>query len=312
VEYPQSAASVTVNLQNGLTSYVNFQGGSAPQPGGITNIQTFVGGPGSANTLIGANTPNTWTITAPNSGTLGADTFRGFQNLVGGALADTFAFQQAGSLAGSVDGAGGTDTLDYSQYTGNVTVDLTLNLASLVHQGAAGNVFRIANVTGSIGNDLLVGDSNANVLIGGTGRNVLIGGDGGDTLDASRATGDNLLIGGRTDFDASLAALNAIFAEWTRPDLGFRDRFSDLNSGSNGTGAPALNVLNGQPILLTAATNPQSNNGTVHTDSSPDTLIASNQTDPATGTRVHNWFFDDANDVPVNFDHSSDHETKVK
>jgi hypothetical protein len=45
------------------------------------------------------------------------------------------------------------------------------------------------------------GDANANVLTGGTGRNILIGGSGGDTLDASRATSDNLLIGGRTDFD---------------------------------------------------------------------------------------------------------------
>jgi hypothetical protein len=43
----------------------------------------------------------------------------------------------------------------------------------------------------------LVGDGNANNLIGGTGRNVLIGGLGSDTLDASRATSDNILIGSR-------------------------------------------------------------------------------------------------------------------
>jgi hypothetical protein len=312
LEYTQSTANVTVDLQNGLASFVHFQGGSAPQPGGIFNFQKFVGSQTAPSTLIGADTNNQWTVTDPNSGTVGADTFRGFQNLVGGAMADTFVFQQAGSLAGSVDGGGGTDTLDYSQYTGDVTVDLTLNLASLVHQGASGNVLRIANVTGSNGNNLLVGDANANVLIGGTGRNVLIGGGGGDTLDASRATGDNLLIGGRTDFDAWLAALDAVFAEWTRLDLGFRDRFSDLTGGSNGTGSPALNVVNGQLIRLTAATNPQSNNGTVHADSSPDTLIGSNLVDPATGKRVHNWFFDDSDDLLTNFDHSSDHETQVR
>jgi hypothetical protein len=173
-------------------------------------------------------------------------------------------------------------------------------------------VFHIANVTGSAGSNLLVGNANANVLIGGTGRNVLIGGAGSDTLDASRSTGDNILIGGRTDFDASLDALDAIFAEWTRTDLRFRDRFSDLSTGSNGAEASPLNLVNGQLILLTAATNPSSSNGTVHGDTSPDTLIASNQIDPATGSRVHNWLFYDADDTLIGFLSSSDHRSAAR
>jgi hypothetical protein len=74
---------------------------------------------------------------------------------------------------------------------------------------------------------------------------------------------------------------------------------------------PALNVVNGQPILLTAATNPKSSNGTVHADTSPDTLIGSNQTDPATGRRAHNGFFYDVDDVLVNFLSSSDQRRRV-
>jgi hypothetical protein len=311
LSYLQSAASVSVNLQTGTASYVSLQGGSVPQPGGIANIQSFVGGPGATNTLIAADTPNSWSITGPNSGTVNATTFQGFQDLTGGAAADTFAFQQGGSVSGTVDGGGGVNTLGYSQYTGNITVDLGLNLASLVNQGTAGSVFHIANVTGSIGNDLLVGDANANVLIGGTGRNVLIGDRGSDTLDASRATSDNILVGGWTDYDTSLADLNAIMAEWTRTDLGFRDRFSDLLTGNNGTGVPALNMVNGQLILLTPATNRRSNNGTVHADTSPDTLIGTNQTDPATGKRAHNVFYYDADDVLVNFLSSSDQRRRV-
>src|SRR5262249_15278613 len=162
-------------------------------------IQSFVGGPGSTNTLIAADTPNIWSISGSDRGTVNAFTYQGFQDLTGGAAADTFALQQGGSVSGNVDGGGGANTLDYSQYTGDITVNLALNLASLVNRGAAGSVRHITNVTGSIGNDLLVGDANANVLIGGTGRNILIGGGGGDRLDASRATSDNLLIGGRTD-----------------------------------------------------------------------------------------------------------------
>jgi hypothetical protein len=51
---------------------------------------------------------------------------------------------------------------------------------------------------------------------------------------------------------------------------------------------------------------------TVHAETSADTLTGSNQTDPATGKRAHNWFFYDADDTLVNFLSSSDHKTKVK
>ena len=199
-----------------------------------------------------------------------------------------------------LNGGGGTNTLDYSQYVGDIKVDLPLGTAT----GLTGGIRNIQNVTGSQGNDLIVGDANPNVLIGGTGRNVIIGGAGADTLDASRATSDNILIGGPTDFDTNPAALDAIFAEWTRTDLGFRDRFSDFTTGANGKGVPPLNQVNGKLILLTSST--------VQADSSPDSLIGSNKIDPATGNRVHNWFFFDDDDTLVNFLSSSDHKTKVR
>src|SRR5262249_42416886 len=151
-------------------SYVNLQNGSVPQAGGIAHLQSFTGGPGSANTLIGpdtpstwnltgassgqingaaftftgfqvpvgrtaantlvgADTPNTWTITGADSGTVNALAFRGFQNLAGGAAADSFVFQPGGSVSASVDGGGGSNALDYSHYVGDITVDLALNLA---------------------------------------------------------------------------------------------------------------------------------------------------------------------------------------
>jgi hypothetical protein len=184
----------------------------------------------------------------------------------------------------ALDGGGGTNTLDYSAYVGNVLVDLPVGAAT----GLSGGISHIENVTGSQGNDLLVGDANANELVGGTGRNVLIGGAGPDTLDASRSTGDNLPIGGSTNWDTNLAALQAIMAEWDRTDLGFMDRHSDLLTGTNGQGKPPLNQVNGQLILLTPATNPKSTNGTVHGDASPDTLI---------GGAGQNWFFYDGDDI---------------
>jgi Ca2+-binding RTX toxin-like protein len=259
LNYVQSAASVTVNLQSGAASYVNLQGGTVAQSGGVAHIQSFTGGPGSANTLIGPDTPSTWNLTAANSGTVNAVSFTGFQDLTGSAGADTFVFQQGGSVAGVVDGGGGVNALDYSHYTGDVRVDLALGVASLVHQGAAGGVLHIANVTGSVGNDLLVGDANANVLIGGTGRNLLIGGAGADSLTGGG--GENILIAGYTSYDQNLAALNAIFAEWTSADS-LDVRMHDIRQGGG---------LNGNSILNPIATG--THPATVFDDGAADQLF---------------------------------------
>jgi Ca2+-binding RTX toxin-like protein len=98
-----------------------------------------------------------------------------------------------------------------------VRVNLQLGTAT----GVGGGISNIRNVTGSVGNDLIVGDADANVLIGGTGRNVIIGGGGADRIVGGG--GDNLLIGGTTDYDQNAAALDLIWQEWLLPsDFGTR------------------------------------------------------------------------------------------
>jgi hypothetical protein len=235
--------------------------------------------------------------------------------ILGGSGGNTFAVNALLTIPLTLDGGGGThNKLDYTGYTGPVLVSLPLGYAT----GFAG-ISRIQDVTGSIGNNLLVGDANPNILIGGTGRNVLIGGKGADTLDASRSHDDNILIGGWTNWDMNLAALQAIMKEWdrTEPGFTFAERRSDLLNGTNSLGLPPDNVIsvNGVPtlVLLTPATNPTSSNGTVHGDGAMDKLIGANLINPTTGKRtVHNWFFyEDGVDVLVNFDTSSDRKNKV-
>jgi hypothetical protein len=322
LDYSQDGSPISVYVATISPMDVNGERGSATNlGGGFSNIRSVIGN-NSSTTLIGPDgTNNYWSITGAYKGNLARAqnqasnlAFSQMPNLTGGAMNDTFAFQPGGSISGIVDGRGGTNMLDYSKYTGNITVDLSLNLASLVNQGAANGVFNIANVTGSIGSDLLVGDANPNILIGGTGRNVIIGGAGGDTLDAHLSSGDNILIGGRTDWDSNLAALNAIFAEWTRTDLGpmnsFQIRYNDLLSGTGSTN-PMNKLPDGTLVLLTPATNKTSSNGRVHADSSPDTLIGSNGIDPTTSKRVHNWFFYDSDDMIVNLTNPFDRKNKV-
>ncbi len=160
----------------------------------------------------------------------------------------------------ALGGEGGTNTLDYSGYTGDVTVNLARGTAT-----GLSSIQDFQNVVGSNGDDLLVGDANANVLTGGTGRNILIGGAGADQLIGGG--GDNILIGGTTNYDLNADALESLRTEWDRTDIGFEARIADLMAGVGSGMASA--ALTGGP------------DGTVHADGAADTLDGGGQ----------NWFF---------------------
>lgn len=191
-----------------------------------------------------------------------------------------------------LDGGGGVNTLDYSKYVGDVAVNLLLGTAT----DFAGGISNIQNVTGSQGNDLLVGDANPNVLVGGTGRNIIIGGAGADTITGS-VNQDNILIGGTTLWDTNMTDLMLIMHEWLRMDLNFKQRLSDLSSG--GTTVPN-SVLLGTGVAL--------NNSTVLADASVDTL-----NEPNNNVTGQYWFFVDVGDIVPYFKNGKygDHLTKV-
>jgi hypothetical protein len=272
-------APQVIELVLGTGSNVQVLGGSptAGQTGGNTyNIQstipgvalTISGGTGN-NTLQGPNTANTWQVTGANAGTLdGAVAFAGMQNLIGGSAGNTFQLHSGGSLAGAMNGGGGTNTLDYSAYRGDVTVDLPLNIATAVANG----IVNIQNVTGSQGNDLIIGDAHPNVLRGGTGRNMIIGGGGGDQIYGGG--GDNILIGGTTNYTGQpgLTALEAILHEFlqtydaSNPVNDFDIRVNNIKKGKG--------TLSGTGYFLNATN--------VHADSVVDQIWG--------GGRL-NWFF---------------------
>jgi parallel beta-helix repeat protein len=100
---------------------------------------------------------------------------------------------------------------------------------------------------GGAGSDVLVGGSGADVLLGGTGsdllvgeggRDILIGGGGSDLLFGEG--GSDLLVAGSTAYDANLAALRLLRAEWTA-DRPFADRVNNLSgTGTGGANGPAV------------------------------------------------------------------------
>jgi hypothetical protein len=191
----------------------------------------------------------------------------GVPNLVGGASDDKFVFLSSVPFQGTIHGGSGNNTLDFSQYKGDVTVDLPLGFASAV----TGGISNITTVIGSQGNNVLVGNGIANVLRGGTGRNILIGRGGGATLDASASKDDNILIGGTTQWDLNLAALQAIAQAWFDTTQSFDQRVQALESGIVGpTQTYALNV------------------NTIQGDATVDRSI---------GGAGRNWFFVDSGDI---------------
>jgi hypothetical protein len=243
----------TISLNN--VARANLTGGLSDNHFHVLNWSgtASLNGAGGYNTLQGPDASSTWKITGTDAGTLdGNVSFVSMQNLVGGSASDVFQFYTGGQLSGMIDGGDGIDTLDYSPFAGDIVVDLALGTATNVGKG----VTHIENVTGSLGNSLIVGDSNPNQLIGGAGRNVIIGGGGADQIFGGG--GDNILIGDSTIYDQNLVALSAINAEWTRTDLKFEQRMAHLRSNGKNDGR-----LNGSYVL---------NKDTVISDGSVDTI----------------------------------------
>jgi hypothetical protein len=156
-------------------------------------------------------------------------------SILGGLGDDSFQIDStAFDAAIRIDGGLGSNTLDYSGAPEGVYVNLATHAAT----GLRGGIDRIRNVIGSAYNDILVNGSNPNgIITGGAGRDILIAGDVAATLYGG--DGEDLLIGGTTNYDKNAAALSAIKAEWSRTDIDYDTRVADL---VNGSGVPALNA----------------------------------------------------------------------
>ena len=75
-----------------------------------------IGGSG-ADTLLGTDDDNTWTLTGIDAGIVAGVDFPSIENLTGGAGADTFVVTEGAGLTGLLDGGGGVNSLDYSGFS---------------------------------------------------------------------------------------------------------------------------------------------------------------------------------------------------
>ena len=221
-------------LPGALVSVGPRDGSSVTEVDTIRDIDKLTLSGGDGNDLIDAST-----ITGGNLAQLGLNN----PVLSGGDGNDEI---RGGGGLETINGGDGNDLL----FGGNGRDKINGGNDDDVIYGEGDNDFLI----GAAGNDVIFGGKGADKLVGTSGLDVLVGNEGNDTLTGGigaitimiggagrdqltgRELGD-LLIGGSTDHDADVAALQAIMAEWSRGDLGYADRIDHLR----GTVAGGLN-----------------------------------------------------------------------
>src|SRR5205085_2848882 len=152
-------------------------------------------------------------------------------------------FSLANIQVATLTGGAGNNTLDAHSFSGKTYLG-----------GGLGNDVLLGGSTGDTldggdGNDWLSGGSGFDILRGGAGRDVLVGGAGIDKLNdsalASSHLGDDILIGGRTNFDTNRTAINAIMAAWGGAGT-FQERITRLKT--TGVGANQAFKLNSSTV----------------------------------------------------------------
>ncbi|MEF8756328.1 MAG: calcium-binding protein [Accumulibacter sp.] len=161
--------------------YVDHTGDSVsetnanPATGGTDQVLSYL-----ASTTLGAHVEN------------GRILATGAANLTGNALDNLL---DAGTGNNLLDGAGGNDTVSYL-YGASSGVSVSLAILGAQATGGSGSdtLAGIENLSGSIYDDSLTGDGNANRLTGAQGNDFLNGGAGNDSLDGG--AGNDTLWGG--------------------------------------------------------------------------------------------------------------------
>ncbi|MFB2862510.1 DUF5801 repeats-in-toxin domain-containing protein [Aeromonas sp. MdU4] len=227
VVFDDTSGSATPTTYDGSFNYTNS---TTTDPGkvfvDVQNGSTLTGGyldeiliGGSGNDTINANAGNDILL-----GGAGSDSLNGGEGndiLVGGAGNDT------------LNGGNGNDTASYLDSAAGVTVAVNGNNQAT---GGAGtdSLSNMENLIGSMFDDALTGDGNANVLSGLAGNDILIGGGG-----------DDMLIGG-TGSDTMTGGTGKDTFKWSASDAGGTDVIKDFTTGTGGDVLDISELLSGE------------------------------------------------------------------
>lgn len=199
--------TVTADNQGNLDSL--FSNGLS-----FENIDSIVVSNGTNDILQGADGDDIATFSGVDAGTFNGINFAGIQTLRGAGGDDRFVFGNGAVISGTLDGGTGHNTLDYSAYITDITIDLatgsapgTGGISNIQHviAGSGANTLRGTNAndvvtltdvdTGTINGTVfegfetvLPGDGDDRFVVSGGMWVNLDGGLGTDTLDYSAST----------------------------------------------------------------------------------------------------------------------------
>lgn len=204
-------AGVLQGKMTGFTNIETLSGGAGDDTFTFTNDGSITGAlnaQGGADTLVGDDDGNVFTLIVANGGLLEGKiggAFTNVENLIGGSSNDVFVFIGNGSVDGDIDGGGDSldldpavrannfgDLLDYSGLTAGVTVTFGRpnGTASRV-----GGLFRnVESVFGTPGNDVINKFFVGNAAWGFAKGSFIDGKGGIDRIDSLNNVGDLILI----------------------------------------------------------------------------------------------------------------------
>jgi ELWxxDGT repeat protein len=251
-----TSTAITVNLGTTTSQVVNSN--LSLVLGLATAFENVIGGGGN-DLLTGTTLANVLTGGGGNDtlvGLAGNDTLRG------GLGDDNYVFAANAALGTDtlVELTGeGLDLLDLSATTVAITLNLGLTSTQIVNANlslalSSGEAWEA--ILGSSANDTLTGNGLANVLFGAagndtlsgvSGRDLLFGGNGSDNLNGG--DDEDIVIGGLTTYYnestrvLDYAAIGALWNEWTRLDLAYAARITNLRNGGGLNGTTRLSSL---------------------------------------------------------------------
>jgi hypothetical protein len=119
--------------------------GSESSLGQFDSINSITGSL-ATDSITGLDAAATWQVGSNSSYTSGGSSLAmtGIENLLGGAGEDKFVLQKGYELEGLIDGRGGDDTLDYSNYVYGSVINFDLNQGSA--NAISGGITSIKNV----------------------------------------------------------------------------------------------------------------------------------------------------------------------
>lgn len=120
------AGADTIDLSAKTTAHtLNLTTNMLTSTGGIFDVESFIGGTSTTDTVIAPNTDNKWNVTGVNQITLNTImSLSGFENVTGGTAVDRFDFGPAGRITGTLTAGTGTDVASFAAVTTPIQVQL--------------------------------------------------------------------------------------------------------------------------------------------------------------------------------------------